>query len=136
MVVAASALVLASVTAACGDDGDDVGTDSTTSAPTTTEADAMSDDGGDADAPTRAAIDDLVDRLDLDPSAVAIVSVDDVTWSDSSLGCPQEGFMYAQVLTDGTRIVLEADGERYEYHAAADADPFLCEDPQDPVPGG
>ena len=36
--------------------------------------------------------------------------------------------MYTQVLVDGTLVVLEADGRRYEYHGG---DPlFLCEQPK------
>jgi hypothetical protein len=77
---------------------------------------------------------DLAGRLGVDPGEVRVVSVEEVTWPDGSLGCPQPGMMYPQVLTDGTRIALEAGGKRYEYHAGGPRGPFLCEDPQHPQP--
>jgi hypothetical protein len=89
-----------------------------------------------ADDQAQIAVDDLATQLDIDADDITVVSADHVTWSDSSLGCPEEGSMYAQVLTDGTRVILEADGEEYAYHSAADTDPFLCEDPQEPTSVG
>lgn len=120
--------VLMVVAAACGDD-DSASTGATTNA----SDDIGEDDIAAEDAAMQAAIADLADRLDVEPSEVVVVSADAVTWSDSSLGCPQSGRMYAQVLTDGIRIVLEVDGDAYQYHSAVDADPFLCEDPQEPM---
>lgn len=51
---------------------------------------------------------------------VEVVSVEQVEWSDSSLGCPKAGMMYAQVITPGYRIVLAADGQTYEFHSGLD----------------
>lgn len=48
--------------------------------------------------------------------SVQVVSVEGVDWSDSSLGCPKAGMMYAQVITPGYRIVLESGGRTYEFH--------------------
>ena len=58
------------------------------------------------------AIDDLANRKGEDPSQVIVESVENVEWRDSSLGCPQPGMMYAQVVTPGFRIVLRLDGLR------------------------
>lgn len=77
-----------------------------------------------------AAVADLARRLRLDPTVVTVVSVEQVTWRDASAGCPEPGMMYAQVLTDGARIILEAAGTRYVYHSTATRRPFLCENPQ------
>jgi hypothetical protein len=72
-----------------------------------------------------AAVDDLAGRLGIKPDAVTVVAAQAVTWPDGSLGCPEPGMMYTQVLVDGTLVVLEAGGRRYEYHGG---DPlFLCE---------
>jgi len=49
-------------------------------------------------------------------ASVQVVSVEGVDWSDSSLGCPKAGMMYAQVITPGYKIVLEAAGRTYEFH--------------------
>jgi hypothetical protein len=55
-----------------------------------------------------------------------------VTWPDTSLGCPEEGMMYAQVETEGFIIWLEANERPYRYHADAIEQVVLCETPQLP----
>ena len=81
-----------------------------------------------------AAVDDLARRLRVDVAEVTVVDARAVTWGDSSLGCPQPGMMYPQVLVDGTLVILSAGGQRYEYHGG---DPlFLCENPTRPSGGG
>jgi hypothetical protein len=77
--------------------------------------------------PAGIAVADLAKRLRIDAADVKVVSVQEVTWPDASLGCPKPGMMYAQVLTEGSRIVLEANGKRYNYHSGRGRDPFLCE---------
>ena len=54
--------------------------------------------------------------------SVQVVSVEAVDWSDSSLGCPKGGMMYAQVITPGYKIVLESDGRTYEFHSSLNPD--------------
>jgi hypothetical protein len=58
----------------------------------------------------------LANELGCEPDAITLVSVEAVEWSDSSLGCPQPGMMYMQVITPGYYVVLEHDGHRYSYH--------------------
>jgi hypothetical protein len=76
--------------------------------------------------PVRLAREDLARRLGLDPRAVKVVSVREVDWRDTSLGCPKPGMMYAQVITPGYRVVLEADGQAYEYHTDRGARVVAC----------
>ena len=38
---------------------------------------------------------DLARRLGISVSEISLISVEAVDWSDTSLGCPQEGMMYA-----------------------------------------
>lgn len=78
---------------------------------------------------------DLADRLGVQPQAITVARNDSVTWPDGSLGCPQPGMAYISMLSPGRLIVLEAGGETYEYHAGRRMAPFLCEDPQPPIPG-
>lgn len=66
--------------------------------------------------PVQAAIEDLAGRLDVAPDAITVASFEEVTWPDTSLGNPEPGRVYAQVLTPGYRVMLEAQGQRYEYH--------------------
>lgn len=63
------------------------------------------------------AIDDLVSRKSIDREQITVVAVESVKWPDTSLGCPQPGMMYAQVITPGYRILLSYDGQIYEYHS-------------------
>lgn len=79
------------------------------------------------------AVRDLARRLDVDPSQISVVSAEEVTWRDASMGCPRPGMMYPQVLTNGSRVVLEAEGRRYEYHAGGQRSAFLCENPEPPA---
>ncbi len=64
------------------------------------------------------AIADLAGRLGVAAEAIQVRSVEAVEWPDASLGCPQPGMVYAQVITPGYRIVLEAEGQAYEYHSS------------------
>jgi hypothetical protein len=79
---------------------------------------------------------DLGRRLGMDPSAITLLAVEDVTWSDSSLGCPESGMAYMQVLTPGQRIQLGADGQVYEYHGGRTGMPRYCERPEPPISDG
>ncbi len=74
------------------------------------------------------ALEDLSTRLGVAADAIQIVAVEAKTWPDSSMGCPQEGMMYMQVLVeDGMLIQLEMDGKIYNYHSGPTREPFLCE---------
>jgi ribosomal protein L20A (L18A) len=72
------------------------------------------------------AIADLAGRLGIAKSAVKVLQIEAVEWPDASLGCPQPGMMYAQVITPGYRILLEAVGQTYDYRATAGR-VMLCE---------
>jgi len=78
---------------------------------------------------------DLAQRLAVPASDISVVDAREVTWSDGSLGCPQPGMMYAQVLTPGYLVKLVYDGREYEYHAGKDKALSLCKNPSPPVEG-
>lgn len=79
-----------------------------------------------ADQTVEQAVTDLANRLNVSITQVSVVSTEHVTWPDGSLGDPQPGMMYPQVLVDGTRIVLESGRRRYEYYTGGQQAPFLC----------
>lgn len=54
----------------------------------------------------------------VDPGQVILRSVEATTFNDSSLGCPEPGQSYLQVLTPGYLIRLQLGGESYEYRAS------------------
>jgi hypothetical protein len=76
-----------------------------------------------------AAITDLARRLSIDRSAIEVVSAQSVVWPDRSLGCPQPGMVYPQVLAEGYHIELRVNGQVYSYHGGEGRGPFLCENP-------
>ena len=77
---------------------------------------ASVDDFPGSEFPVNAAIADLSEKNGVPEDQITVVSIEAKDWPDSSLGCPDEGFMYAQVITSGYLIVLEADGQQYNYH--------------------
>jgi len=79
--------------------------------------------------------DDLARRLSIPVSQIILVEAKDVIWPDSSLGCPQEGMMYAQVLTPGYLIRLKYDVRDFEYHAGRGGSLTYCKNPSPPVEG-
>lgn len=75
---------------------------------------------------------------DLSARAGETITLDDLSlwrWSqsnypDTSLGCPQAGQSYAQVLTNGYQFVFTLNGATFDYRASADGRTlFLCSGP-------
>jgi hypothetical protein len=152
-----AALVALGSLAACGSDDDDSaatvgpvatdGADATTppaSTPASGAPTTPGSPGSDASVPgtlppggsdVERAIADAARRSGVDPGDVDVVSDDEVTWRDSSAGCPQKGMQYLQVITDGRRIVLVVGARRFEYHSGGSRDLFFCADPQPPLEG-
>jgi hypothetical protein len=79
---------------------------------------------------------DLGERLGLPESEIEVLEARHVTWADSSLGCPQPGMAYMQVLTPGVLVRLGAEGREYRYHGSTRGQPSLCLNPEgEPMPG-
>lgn len=72
---------------------------------------------------------DLAKRLSVSPDQIELVNFTPVTWPDGSLGCPEPGMMYTQMLVEGYRIQLRSGGRVYEYHGGGTRVPFLCAKP-------
>ena len=79
------------------------------------------------------AMQDAARRTLLDAAQLRVTLAEAVTWPDGSLGCPQPGREYAQVLVAGFRIRILAGAETLEYHASVRGQPFLC--PADRIQG-
>jgi hypothetical protein len=80
---------------------------------------------------------DAARRTGAAPDAVKVLSVEAVTWSDGSLGCPEPGMLYTQALVPGHRITVDAGGAPLVYHANARGGFVQCppERALAPVPG-
>lgn len=73
------------------------------------------------------AVADLAKQFDIPSDQIKLVSMERVEWSDTSLGCPQEGYMYAQVITPGYLLILAAQGQQYTYHTDLNTTIILCQ---------
>ena len=80
-----------------------------------------------------AAVEMLAEAQGVDPGDIEVIGFEEVVWRDGSIGCPIEGMMYTQALVDGTRVALGLDGEVYVYHVEGSGEPFLCENPAEPL---
>jgi hypothetical protein len=54
----------------------------------------------------------------IDPREISLESATEETWPDTSLGCPEKDRMYAQVVTEGYKVVLKTGGTTHELHVA------------------
>ncbi|HJS29462.1 MAG TPA: hypothetical protein VJ768_07560 [Anaerolineales bacterium] len=76
----------------------------------------------------QSAIEDLSVQLGVAADAVKVVEVEPVIWPDASLGCPEPGMVYIQILSPGYRVELEAKGSVYVYHTDVEGNAVLCEE--------
>lgn len=76
---------------------------------------------------------DVADLASVDAAAVEVIRAQQVIWSDASLGCPQPGRSYAQVLTNGYWVVLQTAGIAFDYRAADDGEFSRCIEGLPPV---
>lgn len=74
----------------------------------------------------RSAMADLAQRTGRELDGVEILAAESVTWSDASLGCPEPGMFYAQALTDGMRMHLLFQREKFDYRISGNHG-RLCE---------
>ena len=136
--VAVAAATVMLVLCGCGESSETSGTSASPTAAEPEETVTPEPSQPPASEPTRRgavadAVADLARRLGVDEAEISVVSAEEVTWRDGSMGCPRPGMLYPQMLTDGSRVVLEAQGQRYEYHAGGRRSAFLCENPEPPA---
>jgi hypothetical protein len=84
--------------------------------------------GVDAERMVAAANSHLAQHLGLPEEDIALKDVDEVQWRDSSLGYPQTGMIYLQVITPGFPIVLTVDDEEYKGHTDTQGSVVLCKE--------
>lgn len=79
--------------------------------------------------------DDLARFKSVAVSAIRLESAREVQFSDSSLGCPEPGMSYLQVITPGWTIILSVGADRYSY-GAANGGVVRCDHPPAIIEGG
>jgi hypothetical protein len=81
------------------------------------EATPGSSEGGEPEADLAPIVAAIAEALGVAPGDVTVIDASSEVWPDASLGCPEPDMLYAQVLTPGFRILVEAGGEQIEFHA-------------------
>ena len=82
----------------------------------------------------QAAIQALADALGIDPSQVKVVRAEGVDWPNGCLGVQHIGMMCTQQIVPGYRIILEANGQQYEYHTDRSGSEVVPGNGQRPIP--
>lgn len=58
----------------------------------------------------------LAEQLAITADRIEVTSAEQMTWSDASLGCPEQGIVYAQVIVSGYRVALKVDEQTFDVH--------------------
>lgn len=75
-----------------------------------------------------AALTDAATHLSVGKDQLRVDQVEPRQWPDSSLGCPQPGQLYSQIVTPGYLIIISSSsaGKQLEYHTDARSRVTLC----------
>lgn len=71
-------------------------------------------------------------RTGVPTGQVGLAAIEATQWPDASLGCPQEGSDYPQVITPGYKLTLIVGTDLYSYHTDDGTLVVLC-GPDGPV---
>ena len=74
----------------------------------------------------RAVVTDAAKRFNVAESAVVLARAEQLTWSDGSLGCPEAGHMYTQMLVAGFRVVAKTSAGELTYHTDSRGSVVSC----------
>jgi len=69
----------------------------------------------------------LAEELEISVDQIKVVTADPTYWSDTSLGCPQPGMTYSQIVTPGYRVTLVVGNTLYTYHTDTKQTVVRCE---------
>ena len=73
-----------------------------------------------------AALADAATHLNVSRDALRVEQVEPREWPDASLGCPQSGQLYSQVVTPGYVVMITSGSHQLEYHTDSRARVTLC----------
>ena len=77
----------------------------------------------------RAVVADAARRFQVAESAVVLANAEQVTWGDGSLGCPQPGHSYPQMLVEGYCVTATTAAGRLLYHTDTRGNVATCAAP-------
>lgn len=69
----------------------------------------------------------LAQEVGISEGEITLIRIESVEWNDGSLGCPQPGENYLQVIIPGYLIELEAQGILYKYHTDLERQIVRCD---------
>lgn len=72
----------------------------------------------------------LAELFGVPADEVTVISTTAREFRDASLDCPEPGMSYAQVLTPGWQVIVEADGRRFDVRVSGEAG-RVCHRPRD-----
>jgi hypothetical protein len=110
---------MALVLAACGPS-------TTPAAPTPADSGATPVVPPESAAAVDAALADAARHLNVSRDTLRVDQVEPREWPDASLGCPQPGQLYSQVVTSGYLIMIANSGKQLEYHTDDRSRVTLC----------
>jgi hypothetical protein len=87
---------------------------------------AQSASNGAPAGPVQNAIAAAAAKLGAATDSLKLIYASQRDWPDSSLGCPEPGKFYAQVITPGWIVLIGGSGEVLEYHTDANQNVVLC----------
>jgi hypothetical protein len=67
-------------------------------------------------------------HLGVSPDQLQLSRVESSQWPDASLGCPQPGQLYSQIVTPGYLIVITSGSHQLEYHSDTRGRVSLCKE--------
>jgi hypothetical protein len=76
-----------------------------------------------------AIVTDLTESEGLSKDGILVTRAESVLWPDGSLGCPKPDEMYTQAEVEGYWVVLEAEGQVFDYRVNKSGYFFPCEGP-------
>jgi hypothetical protein len=82
----------------------------------------------------RAAVQALADALGISINQVKVASAEAIDWPNGCLGVQRMGVMCTQQIVPGFRIILEANGQQYEYHTNSSGSQVVPAGDQQPIP--
>jgi hypothetical protein len=74
----------------------------------------------------RAVVADAAKRFGVPESSVVLTGAEQVTWSDGSLGCPEPGRLYTQMLVPGFRMQAKTQEGQLTYHTDSHGYALTC----------
>lgn len=79
---------------------------------------------------------DVAAELGVDVETLRLISAESVEWPDASLGCPQPGMVYAQMITPGWHLIFaDSAGNEYDVRVPKRGDDFIiCEQGVESMP--